>query len=83
MDSELEAYRRLSKLFRRFVISKTEMIENEFTVEGFIYNGMGDFTSFKQEGKTLEEAVNKIIEEYCEFFQISKEKMDILIKKIK
>jgi hypothetical protein len=83
MDSELEAYKKLSKIFRRFVISKTEMIKNEFTVEGIIYNGMGDFTEFKQEGKNLEEAVNKIIEEYCEFFEISKEKMDIFIKKIK
>ena len=72
MESELQAYKKLSKLFRRFVISKTEMIKNEFTVEGVIYNGMGDFTQFKQEGKTLEEAVNKIIDEYCEFFQITK-----------
>lgn len=76
MDSELQAYKKLSKLFRRFVISKTEMIENEFIVEGVIYNGMGDFTSFKQEGKTLEEAVNKIIEEYCEFFQITKDHLN-------
>jgi hypothetical protein len=76
MESELQAYKKLSKLFRRFVISKTEMIKNEFIVEGVIYNGMGDFTAFKQEGKTLEEAVNKIIEEYCEFFQITKDHLN-------
>jgi hypothetical protein len=79
MNAELDAYRRFDRLFRRFAIHKTEMIPEEFTVEGVIYNGMGDFTTFKHEGKTLEEAVEKVLNDYADYLGITKEKLDKIL----
>ena len=78
---ELKAYSNLSKVFRRFSIHKTEMIPEEFTVDAVIYHGMGDFTNYKAEGKTLEEAVNKVFDIYCERIGITRERLNDFLKK--
>lgn len=63
--SELKAYAKLDKLFRRFSISKTEMMPYTYVVQGIIYNGMGDFSIFESRQLTLSEAVEDVISQYC------------------
>jgi hypothetical protein len=82
MRAELDAYRKFSKLFRRFSINKTEMIPKEFIIEGIIYNGMGDFTTFKHEGNTLDEAVEKVLVDYSDYMDIPKEELDKFLSNI-
>lgn len=61
MEDE-KAYTLLSKNFRRFKIEVTEMIDITHYVTGIIHCGMGDFQTYKGEGKTLTEAVNNCLE---------------------
>ena len=70
------AFEKLNKLFRRYSIQQTDMCENNCYLEAVIYNGMGDFTTFKSEGKDLDEALNKVIDQYAEYYGVSVDKVN-------
>lgn len=63
--NELEAFRKLDKLFRRFSLMKMEMMPYTYVVQGIIHNGMGDFSTFESRQPTLSEAVENVINQYC------------------
>ena len=71
----MTAFEKLNKLFRRYSIQQTEMCENNCFLEAIIHNGMGDFTVFKSEGKDLDDALDKIINQYVEFYGTSVDKV--------
>ena len=75
----MTAFEKLNKLFRRYSIQQTEMCENNCFLEAIIYNGMGDFTVFKSEGKDLDDALDKVINQYAEFNGISIDKVKIYL----
>lgn len=72
--SDPEAYKKFDKVFKRFKIERTEMIEITHYVTGVVHNGMGDFSEFKGEGRTLAEAVENVFKEYVEFYGMNKNK---------
>lgn len=64
--TEMEAFRRLDKLFRRLSLMKSEM-PTVYIIDAIIYNGMGDFTSFQSRKPTLAEATEDVLVQYCEY----------------
>ncbi len=75
----MTAFDKLNKLYKRYSLQQTEMCENNCFLEAVIYNGMGDFTVFKADGKDLNDALNKVLIQHCEYYGIS---LDELQKKI-
>ena len=67
----MTAFDKLNKLYRRYSIQQTEMCENSCFLEAVIYNGMGDFTVFKGEGRDLDDALKQVLDKHCEYYGIS------------
>jgi hypothetical protein len=71
----MKAYEALNKLFSRYSIQQTEMCEFNCYLEAVIHNGMGDFSTYKGQGKDLKEALKIVIKEYSEDRGIEESKL--------